>query len=222
MNGREIYKIWAPKNSIWSPWVRPVPFVAIDDGYDNNEYISFCPNEIKFLEKFDKSTAIIVDLPGYESIEEGIALTKYGYRPIPLYNGTNEQPGVLATTNNREIELGLVWGASILEKSKIKTDAPPVFLLDSNRMNRYQMDHSVFDNSWDIYHQDMPTKDFFKKNGIKKIIVRGLKFNMDLQRILYKFQKNNIKIYFTDGYNYPKEFIIKKPKEETLKKKREK
>ncbi|MBQ7104476.1 MAG: hypothetical protein IJN90_01320 [Bacilli bacterium] len=218
MTGREIYKIWAPTSCIWSPWVRPVPFVAIDDHYENHEFINFCPNQITYLEKFDKSTAIIVDLPGYESIEEGIALTNFGYRPIPLYNGTNEQPGVMATTNNREIELGLIWGSYILSNTKIKKDAPPVFLLDSNRMNRYQMNHSVFDNSWDIYHQDMPSKDFFKKNGIKKIIVRGIKFNIDLQRILYKFQKNNIKIYYTDGYSSPKEYIIKKPKEDNLKK----
>ena len=55
MTGREIYKIWAPTSCIWSPWVRPVPFVAIDDHYENHEFINFCPNQITYLEKFDKS-----------------------------------------------------------------------------------------------------------------------------------------------------------------------
>lgn len=25
---KEVYKIWAPENSIWSGWVRPVPFIG--------------------------------------------------------------------------------------------------------------------------------------------------------------------------------------------------
>ena len=30
MLGKEIYKIYAPEQSKWSRWVRPVPFAAID------------------------------------------------------------------------------------------------------------------------------------------------------------------------------------------------
>ena len=54
---------------------------------------------------------------------------------------------------------------------------------------------------------------YFKDNGINKIIVRGLKLEKDLKKILYKYQKENIKIYFTNGYDEIKEIKLKKPKE---------
>ena len=38
------------------------------------------------------------------------------------------------------------------EKLEIKEDAMPAFLTDRNRLQRYKMDVSVFDNSWDVYH----------------------------------------------------------------------
>ena len=93
---------------------------------------------------------------------------------------------------------------------EISNDAPPTFLLDSNRMNRFKMNVSVFDNSWDIYAQDLPSAEYFLKNGINKIIVRGEKIQKDLRKILYKFQKKGIKILYTNGYEEPKGVKIKK------------
>lgn len=122
----------------------------------------------------------------------------------------------MPTVNNHAIEIGLIQGASELKKMKIEENAPPAFLLDSNRMNRLKMNVSVFDNSWDIYDQDLPTAEYFIKNDINKIIVRGEKLNKDLKRILYKFQKKKIKIFFTNGYETPKEVYIKKPSKREL------
>ena len=31
MTNKEIYKLWAPVGKRWVDWVRPVPFVVIDD-----------------------------------------------------------------------------------------------------------------------------------------------------------------------------------------------
>ena len=31
MTGREVYEIWAKEGAKWTDWVRPVPFIAIDD-----------------------------------------------------------------------------------------------------------------------------------------------------------------------------------------------
>lgn len=124
--------------------------------------------------------------------------------------------GSMPTVNNHAIEIGLIQGASEIKKMKIEENAPPAFLLDSNRMNRLKMNVSVFDNSWDIYDQDLPTAEYFIKNDINKIIVRGEKINKDLKRILYKFQKKNIKIFFTNGYETPKKVSIKKPSKRDL------
>jgi len=72
------------------------------------------------------------------------------------------------------------------------------------------MNVSVFDNSWDLYDQDIPSPEYFTVNGINKVIVRGEKMHKDICRILYGFQKKGITILFTDGYEAPKEIAIKK------------
>ena len=76
INNKEIYKLWAPKESIWSPWVRPVPFVFIDQNVDNKEYESFNIPSVIYLNNDDerfKNSALIIDLPGNKSIND-----KYG------------------------------------------------------------------------------------------------------------------------------------------------
>ena len=211
MKGKDIYKIWAPSEAKWTQWLRPVPFVQIDNELKINEFCNFFIPTINYIKEIPTDTAIIVDIPSYSGIKEGIALARIGFRPIPLYNGTNEQPGAMPVVDNNSIEMALIWGAMELEKIKIENDAPPVFLLDSNRMHRFKMDVSVFDNSWDIYDQDMPSAEYFLKNGIRKIVVRGEKIQKDLRKILYKFQKKKIKILFTDGYKEPEEIVVKKP-----------
>lgn len=211
MKGRDIFKIWAPVGARWVDWVRPVPFIAIDnDKFKTYESVDFTTYKINYINEEKEDTAIIVDLPGNESIREGIALSKIGYRPIPIYNGTNEQEGAMSTVDNHAIEVGLIKGAFELEKLNISNIAPPVFLLDSNRMHRFKMNDSIFDNSWDIYSQDFPTAEYFMKNDITKIIVCGEKIQKDLNKILYDFQKKGIKIFFTNGYEKIKDVKIKK------------
>lgn len=211
MTGREVFKIWAPVGAKWVDWVRPVPFIAID----NDNIKTYNPREfevsnINYISKLNDNIAIIVDLPGYDSIKEGIGLSQLGFRPIPIYNGTNEQDGAMPTVDNHVIEPALIWGASKLEEIQLNNNALPVFLLDSNRMHRFKMNESIFDNSWDIYDQDIPTAEYFLKNGINKIIVRGDIIQKDLAKILYKFQKKGMKIFFTNGYEEPKEVKLKK------------
>lgn len=210
MTGRDIFKIWAPVGAKWVDWVRPVPFIAINDSFKAYDFTSFTIPKINYISELPLDTAIIVDLPGNYSIKEGIGLAKLGFRPIPIYNGTNEQQGSMAIVDNHTIEIGLIRGALELEKIKISNNAPPTFLLDSNRTHRYKMDISVFDNSWDIYDQDMPSAEYFLKNGINKIIVRGESIQRDLRKILYQFQKKGIKILFSNGYEEPKAVTIKK------------
>lgn len=208
MTNKEIYKIWAPVGKKWIDWVRPVPFVEMTEYSKTYKLSSFTTPVIDFMEDRWKDAAIIVDLPGAESVEEGITLAKLGYRPIPIYNGTIEQQGARATVDNQTIGIALEWGASELDKIKISDDALPAFLLDSNRMHRFKMEEALFDNSWDVYPQDIPSAEYFINNGICKIIIIGEKVSKDLKKILYKFQKKNIKIYLTNGYETPRKVTI--------------
>ena len=217
MKGKEIYKIYAPNGAKWIDWVRPVPFVAIDT-YNRKPIANFLDREAMFLKKYQQDTAIFIDLPGKESIELGIGLAHMGYRPIPVFNGTDEQQGSQATTNTYLIESCLINGSQKLKNIKLKNDANPAFLLDSHRTNRYRAKESIFDNSWDLYKQDIPSAEYFKQNGITKIIVVGETIQRDLKKIFLKFQEKGIDIYITDGYTLPKKVKLTKTIKERLEK----
>ena len=217
MRGKEIYKIYAPNGAKWIDWVRPVPFVAIDT-YNRKPIANFLDREAMFLKEYQKDTAIFIDLPGKESIELGIGLAHMGYRPIPVFNGTDEQQASQATTNTYLIESCLINGSQKLKNIKLKNDANPAFLLDSYRTNRYRAKESIFDNSWDLYKQDIPSAEYFKQNGITKIIVVGETIQRDLKKIFLKFQEKGIDIYITDGYTLPKKVKLTKTIKERLEK----
>lgn len=210
MTGRDAFKIWAPARAKWVDWVRPVPFVAMHHSHGAGVAAGFTIPGIAYIAKAQENLAIIADMPGADAINEGIALAGLGFRPIPLYNGTNQQQGAMPLIENHAMESTLLWGASKLERIELPQNAPPVFLLDSNRTHRYKMHASIFDNSWDIYDQDMPSADYFLSSGIRRIIVRGEAIQKDLARILCKIQKKGITILFTDGYNQPKEVRLRK------------
>ena len=212
MTAKETYQMWAPSKTKWTDWVRPVPFIGIDHPEQIHELIDYEIPSINYIKEVKNNTAIIIDIDGIDSIKEGIALAKIGYRPIPIFNGTNPPAKTLSTTNNKIIEPLLVWGAQELQNIKIDNTAPPVFLLDKNRLNRYKTSRGIFDNSWDIYPQDIPSHKYLKEQNIDTIIIRALNLNKDLEKILYKYQINNINILFTNGYEEPKPIKIKKQK----------
>ena len=211
MLGEEIYKIWAPIGAKWVDWVRPVPFVAINNNFKTDKLYNFSTSKINYIDSLKNDTAIIVDMRGSTSVEEGISLAHLGYRPIPIYNGTIEQENVLATVDNKSIVSALIYGAKELENISIPKDAPPAFLLDTNRLNRYKMNVSVFDNSWDIYDQDMPTAEYLIKNGIKNILVRSNSIKKDLKEILYKYKKKGLNVFLANYDDEIKKVKITKP-----------
>ena len=217
MRGKEIYKIYAPNGAKWIDWVRPVSFVAIDT-YNRKPIVDWLDRKAMFLKKYQQDTAIFIDLPGKESIELGIGLAHMGYRPIPVFNGTDEQQGSQATTNTYLIESCLINGSEKLKNIKLENDANPTFLLDSYRTNRYRAKESIFDNSWDLYKQDIPSAEYFKQNGINKIIVVGEVIQPDLKKIFLKFKEKGIEIYITDGYIFPKKVKLTKTIKERLEK----
>ena len=217
MRGKEIYKIYAPNGAKWTDWVRPVPFVAIDT-YNRKPIADWMERKAMFLKNYQQDTAIFVDLPGKESIELSIDLAYIGYRPIPIFNGTDEQPGSQATTNTYLIESCLINGSQKLKNIKLDNNANPAFLLDSYRTNRYRAKESIFDNSWDLYKQDIPSAEYFKQNGITKIIIVGDEIQRDLKKIFLKFQEKGIDIYITDGYTFPQKVKLTKTIKERFEK----
>ena len=217
MIGKEIYKIFAPADAKWVEWIRPVSFVAIDT-YNRTLAIDWQDRKAIFIENYQSDTAIFIDLPGKEAIELSIDLAYKGYRPIPLFNGTDEQNGAQATTDTYLIESSLINGAKKLKDIHLKNDANPAFLLDYFRTNRYRAKESIFDNSWDLYKQDIPSAQYFKGNGINKIIIVSKEIQKDLKKIFLNFQDNDIKLYFTEGYLPAKNIVLHKTFKERFEK----
>lgn len=211
---KEIYKIWAPTGKKWVDWVRPVPFVEMehfDKGYGSFGAADNGVHGAGYVDDVWKDAAFIVDLPGRESVREGIALAKKGYRPIPIFNGTVEQKDARATTDNESASLALMQYAGELTKIELPENARPAFLTDRNRLQRYRVNLGIFDNSWDVYHQDLPTAEYFLANDIHKIVIVGQTVARDLAKILYPFQKKGIEIFWTKGYESPKKVTLRKP-----------
>lgn len=206
-----LYRIWAPAGKRWVDWVRPVPFVAMKEYKKQYSISDFTLPAIGFVEKAEADTAIVVDLPGADSVKMGLALAKVGFRPIPIYNGTAEQNGARATVDNQSAGAALMLGAAQLQQIELPEDAPPAFLTDSNRMQRFKMEQSLFDNSWDVYHQDLPTAEYLIQHGIRKIIIVGETFSKDLRKIFYPFRKKGITFYITQGYEAPRKVTVNRP-----------
>lgn len=219
MSGKEIYKIYAREDTKWTEWIRPVPFVAIDT-YNRKPVFDWLDRQVMFIKKYEKDTAIFVDMPGKKSIELGISLARLGYRPIPLFNGTDEQNGSQSIIDTYLIESCLINGAQKLKSISIDKNANPVFLLDSSRTNSYRYKETIFDNSWELYKQDIPTSKYFKACGIHKIIIVGDSIQQDLKKIFLEFQDAGMDFYLTDGYSSVKKIILRKTLRERLKKER--
>jgi len=206
------YKIWAPDGALWTQWAKPVLFANPNPGYGvfNIPETTF-PDEI--LSAADaKDTAVIFDLPGKEGLEKGLALARAGgYRPVPLYNGVEGPNEEAMVVNVKEIVNVLFQSANILSGLNLINEAPPVFLLDSNRMKGRGKQRGKYDNRWCVFPQDMPSAAFLLDQGIKKVAVcsEGGKIQNDLSHILYRYQEQGVKIYLLNGQL--KETKISKP-----------
>lgn len=217
MLGKEVYKIYAPEGAKWVEWVRPVSFVAIDT-YSRTPTKNWTDRKVLAIDKYQSNTCIFIDLPSKEIIETGIALAYIGYRPIPLFNGTDEQDGSVAILENQLIESCLINGSEKLKNIPLDKDANPAFLLDSFRTDRYRAREAIFDNSWDLYKQDIPSLECFKENGITRIIIVGEKIQRDLRKIFFDFQKAGIEFFLTDGYSPLNKIVLRKTTKEYFEK----
>ena len=190
-----VYKIWAPDNALWTEWAKPVLFASSSQWKDFQLEIP----EINWLTSAQPGTMVIVDLPGKTGVEESLALARLGFRPVPLYNGVyNEKYSMLVSV--KDVVDALYRGADVLETLNVRPDAPPVFMLDSNRMDGGK-EPGKYDNRWSVFPQDMPSAAFLSERRIDKVIVRSDsdKVRDDLLHILRRYQEQNIKMLHSVG-----------------------
>lgn len=190
-----IYRIWAPNDALWSQWAKPVLFASsrTHSGFeaDNRDVSSWAPFP-------DGKTALIVDLPGATGVVEGVALTKAGYRPVPLYNGVRGENRRSMAVDVTPIINALYWGAEKLAANPIPAEAPPAFLLDSERMKGTARQPGKYDNRWCVFPHDMPSANFLWEHGIRQIYVRTKETRNDLTHILQRYHEKGIHIYIQE------------------------
>ena len=136
MNGSELFEVWAPLDSTWSRWAKPVLF-AEKDRLPPGQAAAPEPDLPPPAFAFDSGMAVVVDLPGSESVQTGLLLAWQGYRPVPLFNCGAHAAAVI---DSRRILSLLEEGAGSLSSVGLGSEAPPAFLLDANRLRPSQPD----------------------------------------------------------------------------------
>ena len=202
MDGKALFLTWAPPAAIWSRWAKPVLFTQLT-AESSTGNLSDSATPIDFAAGLadvqgvtsEGKTAIIVNLPGAESVDAGLALTRHGYRPVPLYNCTD---GPSAVVSVKPIIARLMAGADVLQSLALPDDAPPAFLLDSNRLQGVlPPSPGQFDNRWVVFPQDFPSAIFLRSQGIERVLLiqhNRAAADDDLSYVLLPWQRNGLAI----------------------------
>jgi hypothetical protein len=185
VNGDPIYQAWAPDDATWSRWVKPVLFAHLSATPLQTADLSGLGShvDVSWLGRTDGSTAIVVDLPGPQSMLTGLALAGSGYRPVPLFNSVPHPAGVdtldasglaparVVVDMSGVITL-VIHGAQQLESMRLPSDAPPAFLLDVRRRGEHaSLTPRTFDNRSISLPTDFPSANFLMAHGLTRAVL---------------------------------------------------
>jgi hypothetical protein len=234
MKREEVFLAWAPQDSIWSPWVLPVPFAQLNC----TGFTSCAASQSKSLpecvkERVCQGQALLLDIAGADAVRCGLALAGTGVRPVPVIDGS---PGAGEFYFNQEAPISNVpqWnpsvvvdmtellralceGAAVLAEKQFPANAMPCFLLDSKRMTGHNvLTDSSYDNRWQVFPQDFPSAKFLLEHGVTHVLLvqeRKGQPREDLAHVLLRWQEGGIAIEtvgITDGSTI-EEIQIAKP-----------
>jgi hypothetical protein len=206
MSKEAIYDIWAPERVKWSPWVKPVLFSWLDEGV-NLPTVPPLICDLDWLKELPSQPALILDMPGAESVLLGMMLANRGFRPVPLYNSVPWMSRADRDTNEVLHAVIDVWpivaaireGTMTLDGLNLRSDAPPAFLLDANRRGpTYLGMHAEYDNRSISFTTDFPSANFLEANGIRSVVLvqrLGEQPQTDLSHTLRRWQEEGLAVY---------------------------
>jgi hypothetical protein len=198
ISNQECYALWAPEQSIWAQWAKPVVFASVV-GLDTDPPPPSAPINMAGVPEAWGNTAVVVDMPGAESVAAGLALAQRGFQPVPLYNGT-DGPNPVVHMDGLLRALGA--GSQVLKTVTIAADAKPAFLLDSNRRDTMgAVTGGYYDNRWVVLPQDFPSANFLRSRGITDVLLvqRGLNApSQDLSHVLLRWQQGGLRLRSLD------------------------
>jgi len=192
---QRLFEIWAPPDAAFSPWAKPVLFTQMDLWRVTHGSEEHPLPDQPWGEAADGRSALVLDLPGADSVWHALALARRGYRPVPLFNGSF---GEQAAVEVRSIITALQLAAPALERARVRTDAPPAFMLDSNRRGSGRgPGPGWYDNRWVVFPQDFPSGRLLRSRGIERaLVVREEKEPLgdDLAQVLARWRKDGVEL----------------------------
>lgn len=206
MTGRELFEVWAPPGSIWSQWVSPALFAQIECRQTTQEADPRGPEPAWYEAAASPDAAVIVDLPGADSIRLALTLAERGYRPVPIinaspgpflpYSGLIPQSAVALDMSSLVKEI--CRGTPRLQGVGLATNAPPAFILDGLRLKGTKpLADDMFDNRWMVFPQDFPSARLLAEKGIRRVtLVQTQKASPseDLSHVLLRWQEAGMEI----------------------------
>ncbi|MGN6371319.1 MAG: hypothetical protein ACTHN5_23945 [Phycisphaerae bacterium] len=210
MTRDEVFDSWAPRESVWTDWVKPVLFAQMPAAWDKESGGVTVPAEGYALDAIaaDGRTAVILDLPGETAVGTALQLARRGFRPVPLFNGAADgeysplsggTSGQGATIDMWSVMRALWFGAATLQALPVPPDAAPVFVLDSRRrLGERSPMPGVFDNRWIAFATDFPSARVMREHNMAQTVVVCWKRTMpdaDLSQALAGWQEAGIPIF---------------------------
>ena len=198
-----VYESWAPPGARWSPWVKPVLFACMRPELDlgmpamNEWNATWAPSPAS------SDTVLVIDLPGMDSVQIGLALAAQGYQPVPLYNAIPGPSSRLdpSLSTAAVVDLGPVaaalWqGAARLRQASLLPESPPAFLLDWNRRgSALNPSPGQFDNRSVSFTTDFPSANFLLSHGLRRVVLVqpiGEQPQSDLAHTLKRWQDQGL------------------------------
>lgn len=212
MNRDEIWARWSPEGARWSPWVKPVLFSNLgeseaeegDPPRPSLRLEALLPpgdagDPYRSPARSPRDLAVIVDLPGVQSVGAGLALASLGFQPVPLYTSlpwVRVFPSQRLAVETWPVVRALAVGARLLPRPD--SASPPAFLLDSRRLTGGPSD--LLDNRTVISWSDFPTPEQLRQSGIARVMVWGAPA-WDVAMVLRQWRSAGLPLLATDGHS---------------------
>ena len=200
-----VYESWAPRDSRWTPWVKPVLFACMGPESSPGPEFPVEWDATWAPPAAAGDTVLVLDLPGRDGVLAGLALAGRGYRPVPLYNAiplpTARLDPMMASAAVVDVGqvAGALWeGAARLRKLPVAPDAPPAFLLDWNRRGPgLKPVAGQFDNRSVSFTTDFPSGNLLLSHGLRRAILvqpEDVQPQSDLAHTLRRWQEQGLTI----------------------------
>jgi hypothetical protein len=227
MTSDEMFAVWAPERALWSRWVKPVLFAYLDAATPDPPAVQ-AAWDLSWAPGVEARAALVLDLPGAESVFVGLALAARGYQPVPLFNAVPlpaEEPLLdpdsgrpVAAVNVLPILGALKAGAEQLAALHLSCDAPPAFLLDANRRGEgREVLPDEFDNRSICFTTDFPSANLLCAQNIRRAVLiqpRGDQPQPDLAHALLRWQEAGFVLEQVrlDLPGAPAPFVVARPR----------